>query len=243
MSNGQLQELIQADLDGELSGAGRAELARLLLQDPDARRLHGELRLTDQLLRDIPSVEPPPGLRAAILGPPAVSARPSVPAGREYGPARYRMAATILGGLLIVGISYLLIDGNSPRTNLQGSLGAASGPKAVVRTAPKDQLSLRAEGVEVSASLRRDSQWLRLELNSTTTIPCEVIARFDPATTTLVGSHDGALLNAASGQVTVQLATGKQDFVLDFAGVAPVKLELRSAGRLLGEGKLSVSEP
>ena len=67
MDRGQLQELIQADLDGELSVAERAELARLLLQDPEARRLHGEFRQTDQLLRDIPAAEPPPGLRAAIL--------------------------------------------------------------------------------------------------------------------------------------------------------------------------------
>ena len=88
------------------------------------------------------------------------------------------MAAAILGGLLIVGISYLLLDGNSSRTDLQGSLAAAS----------QDQLSIRAEGVEVSASLRRDGERLRLELDVSTTMPCEVIARIDPATTTFVGS-------------------------------------------------------
>ena len=69
MSSDELQELIQADLDGELSGAGRAELARLLLQDPEARRLHGELRQTDKLLRDIPG-EPPPGPERQFLGQP-----------------------------------------------------------------------------------------------------------------------------------------------------------------------------
>ena len=49
----QLQELIQADLDGELSVTERAELARLLLQDPEARRLQNDFRRTDQLLREI----------------------------------------------------------------------------------------------------------------------------------------------------------------------------------------------
>jgi anti-sigma factor RsiW len=53
--NDRLRDLIQADLDGALSAAERAELARLLLQDPEARRLHGQLQRTDQLLRDIPA--------------------------------------------------------------------------------------------------------------------------------------------------------------------------------------------
>ena len=46
-----VQDMIQADLDGKLSTAESAELARLLLQDPEARRLHDELRRTHTLLR------------------------------------------------------------------------------------------------------------------------------------------------------------------------------------------------
>ena len=243
MDKGQLQELIQTDLDGELSVTERAELARLLLRDPEARRLHDDFRRTDQLLRDIPEAEPPHGLRAAVLAGLAPSVRPADPGHRQYGWPIYRVAAAILGGLLIVGISYLWLDGNAPGTDLQGSLGAAGGPNTTGPAAPQDQLSMRAEGVEVSASLRREGQGLRLELNSSTTIPCEVIARIDPATTKFVGNADDAQLTTASGQVTVQLATGSQAFVLDFSGAAPIHLQLRSGGRLLGEGRLSVSGP
>ena len=50
-------------------------------------------------------------------------------------------------------------------------------------------------------------------------------------------------LTAASDQVTVQLATGSEVFALDFSGAAPIQLQLRSGGRLLGEGRLSVSDP
>ena len=233
MDKGRLQELIQTDLDGELSATERAELARLLLQDPEARRLHGDLRQTDKLLRDIPQAESPPGLRAAILGRPALSERPRDPAARQYGPAPYQMAAAILGGLLIVGISYVLLDGNSSQSDLQGSLAAAS----------QVQLSIRAEGAEVSASLRRDGESLRLELDVSTTIPCEVIARIDPATTTFVGGANDAQLTVASDQVAVHLPTGSEVFALEFSGAAPIQLQLRSGGRLLGEGRLSVSDP
>jgi len=229
---GQLQELIQADLDGELSATERADLARLLLQDPEARRLHNEFRRTDQLLRDIPEAEPPPNLRAAILAGSARSVRPGNPGHRQYGLPLYRVAAAILGGLLIVGLSYLLRDGNAPGTDLQGSL-----------IAPQDHWSMRAEGAEVSASLQRDGQKLRLELKLSTTIPSEVIATIDPATTTFVGKTGDAQLTAASGQVTVQPAIGSQTVVLDFSGAAPIQLQLRSGGRLLGEGRLSVSDP
>ncbi len=232
MNKGPLQELIQADLDGELSVTERADLARLLLQDPEARRLQSEFRKTDQLLRDIAAAEPPPGLRAAILAGSAQSARPAKPGHQQYDWPIYRMAAVILGGLLIVGVSYLVRDGNAPVRNLQGSLSA-----------PQDHLSMRAEGVEVSASLQRAGENIRLELSTSTSILFEVIARIDPATTTFVGKTGDAQLSTASGQVTVQPEIGSQAVVLEFSGAAPIQLELRSGGRLLGEGRLSVSDP
>lgn len=230
MDKGQLQELIQADLDGELSVAERAVLARLLLQDPEARRLHEEFRRTDQLLRSVAAAEPPPGLRADILAGSAQSLRTGTAGQRQDGMPLYRMAAVIIAGLLIAGLSYVLIDVQVSGTNLQGSL-----------IAPQGHLSLRAEGAEISASLRRDGERLRLELNSSTTIPCEIIAKIDPATTTFVGKTGDAALTAASGQVTVVPQTGSRKVVLDFSGAAPIQLQLRAGGRLLGEGSLSVS--
>ncbi|HEY8266093.1 MAG TPA: hypothetical protein VIG03_05920 [Steroidobacteraceae bacterium] len=230
MDKGQLQELIQADLDGQLSVAERAVLARLLLQDPEARRLHAEFRRTDQLLRSVAAAEPPPGLRADILAGSAQSLRTGNSAQRQDGLPLYRMAAVIIAGLLIAGLSYVLIDVQVPGTNLQGSL-----------IAPQGHLSLRAEGAEISASLRRDGERLRLELNSSTTIPCEIIAKIDPATTTFVGKTGDAALTAAGGQVTVVPQTGSRKVVLDFSGAAPIQLQLRAGGRLLGEGSLSVS--
>ncbi len=238
-----IHELIQADLDGELSVTERADLARLLLRDPEARRLHNEFRQTDQLLRDIASAEPPPGMRAAILAGSELSARPVNPRNHQYGWPVYRMAAVILGGLLIVGISYLVRDGDAPGTDLQGSLGPAGGARTTGLIATRDHLSMQAEGVEVSATLRRNGRQLRLEMNTTATIPCEVIASIDPATTTFVGKTGDAQLTDATGQVTVQLAIGSQAFVLDFSGAAPIRLQLRSEGRLLQEGRLSVSGP
>ncbi|MDP9198804.1 MAG: hypothetical protein M3O07_06270 [Pseudomonadota bacterium] len=235
MDREQLQALIQADLDGELSVTERADLARRLLQDPEARRLHDEFRRTDRLLRDIGSVEPPHGMRETIL---QGHSRP-----RQHGWPGYRVAAVVLGGLLIAGLSYLLIDADVPRTNLQGSFGAGVGPDTSDAIFRQDHLSMRAEGAEVNASLQRQGQGLRLELKLSTTNPSEVIARIDPATTAFAGDPGDAQLDPESGLATVQLATGSQVFVLDFSGAGPIQLQLRSAGRLLAEGRLSVSKP
>lgn len=225
-----LQNLIQADLDGELSVAGRAELARLLLRDPEARRLHDDFRQTDQLLREVAGAEPPPGLREAILAGPVGSGHPARPAQPQYGWPAYRIAAVILGGLLVVGLSYLVRDGHAPASDLQGSV-----------IAPQDRLSMRSGGVEVGASLERSGDSLRLELEVSTTVPCEVVARIDPATTTFTGKTGNAQLTAAIDAVTLQPALGNQAVVLEFSGAAPIQLELRSGGRLLGEGRLMPS--
>ncbi|HET9315996.1 MAG TPA: hypothetical protein VFQ51_10420, partial [Vicinamibacteria bacterium] len=73
MTLDRLHDLIQGDLDGALSAADRAELARVLLHDPEARRLHAQMKRTDQLLRDIPAAEPPTALREGVV---AGTARP-----------------------------------------------------------------------------------------------------------------------------------------------------------------------
>ena len=228
----QLQELIQRELDGELSVPERADLARLLLQDPEARRLHQEFRRTDELLHEIPVADPPPDLRAAILAAPSRSLRPADAGRRTHTRSLYRLAAVILGGLLVVGIAGLLLDSDTRRSGLQGSVGAAA----------QDRLSLRAEGVEASAMLRRDGQMMRLELTVSTTIPCEVVARFDPATTTFVGTTGEAQVTAAGDLVNARLAAGRQVLSLDFSGASPIQLQLRSDGRTLEEGTLAMSD-
>lgn len=223
MERSRLEALIQAQLDGELPAAERAELARALLQDADARRLHDELVRTDRLLREIPAAEPPPGLREAIL---AGTARPT---GTSRF-ARYRIAAAFLGGLLIVGLALLARDGRGPSEDLQGSIAAAG------RT-----VSLQSEGVLLEASLTRDGEKQRLEIRATAPMPCEVAVKFDPAATSVAGSPGEAAAATADGEITVRLPAGSPATVLEFSGAAPESLELRAGGRTLGEARLPVS--
>lgn len=240
MDSTRLHELIQSDLDGALSAAERAELARLLLQDPEARRLQAQFGQLDRLLRDIPLAEPPAGLRATILAEPAMSPRPGSLQRAQRGWPLYGVAAALLGGMAIVGIGYLLFDDRTPGADLQGSVVAAGGTGT---SAPSDHWSVQAEGVEASASLRRVGEGLRLELNLSATRPSEVFAGFDPATTSLVGKPAGARLDSVSGQVVIQSEAGTQIYVLDFSRAAPIELQLRAGGQLLAQGTLSTVAP
>lgn len=240
MDSTRLHELIQSDLDGALSAAERAELARLLLQDPEARRLHAQFGRLDRLLRDIPLAEPPAGLRAAILAKPVMSSRPGSPRRVQRAWPLYGVAAALLGGMAIVGIGYLLSDDRTPGANLQGSVVAAGGTGT---SAARDHWTFQAEGVEASASLRRAGEGIRLELRLSATRPSEVIAGFDPATTSLVGKPAGVQLNPVSGQVVIRSEAGTRVFLLDFSRAAPIELQLRAGGQLLAQGTLSTVAP
>lgn len=232
MDRARLEALIQAQLDGELPAGERAELARLLLQDADARRLHDAFARTDRLLRDVPAAEPPPGLREAILAGSARMERPGSNRDRWTSRSTVRIAAAFLGGLLIVGLAYVARDGRAPGMELQGSLGAAG-----------DTVSLQSEGVTVSASMRRDGDRHRIRIDAAAPMPCEVAVKFDPATTSYAGGAADAALTAAHGEVTVRVPTGRLSTVLEFSGAAPTTLELRADGRALGEARLLLSAP
>ena len=234
MERARLEELIQAQLDGELSAAERADLARLLLQDAGARRLHEEFVRIDRLLRDIPPADPPRGLLEDIL---AGSARPdrSVDPGnpRRWVTAQ-RLAAAVVGGLLIVGFAYVLSDSRAPGSELQGSLRAGRGPEIPGSFAEVSRASLRIDGIVVVGVLRRDGGTFRLELGSSAQMPAEVAVRFNPAMTSFAGGGSGASLASARGEIVVRWPAGRQRTVLDFSGAAPTELEVRAGGNVLG---------
>ncbi len=111
-------ELIQADIDGELAGADRAELSACLLANPAARQLRDELRAVCAALEQIQPEEPPAELRERILA--ALPAGQTTGASRRWIPGRrlaaspsgLRYAAAFAGGLLVSALAFQF--GTSP---------------------------------------------------------------------------------------------------------------------------------
>lgn len=103
-------ELINAEIDGVLTGAQRAELNRLLLADPSVRALRDGLARTCRALDEMPREEIPAGLHEAIVtGLPVAAPRSH---GLRHGSFTsrplLRYAAAFGGGLLVSALAFQL---------------------------------------------------------------------------------------------------------------------------------------
>ena len=68
-------ELIQADIDGQIDDAGRAELENFLADSEEGRAVYEELETLCRSLDGMPSIEPPPHLRHVLLNEAPVKTR------------------------------------------------------------------------------------------------------------------------------------------------------------------------
>ena len=136
--------------------------------------------------------------------------------------------------------AYYVNDGRQTGEALQGSVSAG---KDLAVAAAERHASLRADGIEVDATLRSDGEILRLEIASSAATPGELAVKIDPSATSLAGSADDASLTAAGDEVGIQLLAGRHVRVLEFSGSPPIRLELRAEGRVLGQATLTVNAP
>jgi anti-sigma factor RsiW len=98
MADTEYLELIHAEIDGELDGGQRSELARRVLADPAVRAVRDDLRRLCAKLDAIEEVEPPAQLRTNILQGLPISATPAAEFSNGRLP-RWRYAALIAGVL------------------------------------------------------------------------------------------------------------------------------------------------
>jgi hypothetical protein len=226
-----LLELIQADLDGQLDGAGKAELARLLLADPAARRLQEELRQTDALLRDLPRAPPPDDLRSAVQE--ALGLPDHDRGGRRVadGGVGFRLAAAVVAGLVVVGLGYGLLSDRQDTAALQGSVAEAARPAAI----------LQAGQGEVSARLAPSKDGMRLTLEASGGATGDVVLDYDPARIACRSTDGSAALSSpATGQWVLSLPASSQSVTLVCSGEGPVQLESRSSGDRLAEATIQL---
>ena len=101
-------ELINAEIDGVLTGPQRAELNRLLLADPSVRALRDGLTRTCRALDEMPREEVPAGLHEAIVTGLPVAAPKSHGLRLTGFTSRplLRYAAAFGGGLLVSALAF-----------------------------------------------------------------------------------------------------------------------------------------
>lgn len=159
--------LVHAELDDELSGAQRAELAQLLLAEPQLRAWRDELQSVCHRLGALGQVPPPAELKDLILGrlpPPVVGT-----AYRRRSFTRWRIAALFAGLLTAATIVYESVQGPTPgdRETAGTLLGDAS--------TTLDSASVRGGAVTGRAFLYRDQMGLSVGLEVFAAQPVEVV--------------------------------------------------------------------
>jgi anti-sigma factor RsiW len=144
-------ELINAEVDGVITGAQRAELNRLLLADPAIRSLRDEAMQLCGALDSMPREDLPAGLHDAI-----VTGLPVAPApGRTLRPRRtlanlplLRYAAAFAGGLLVSALAFQLGKFDTVQLGqdeLAGTIAAQAEARMIVNL-PQAQGSITLSG-------------------------------------------------------------------------------------------------
>jgi hypothetical protein len=192
--------LIHAEIDGELDGQQRAELARRLLADPGARVLREDLGSLCQALDVLEEVEPPGELRRTIL-----DALPqATPLRREswWWEPRIRYAAVILLVLAAGTVVYETVHGLKPSTTeVMGTIGPAG------ETTILDVARLDGGPVTGRVSLYRDRAGLGLKFELSASAPVGVLIAGDGRTLRIegVGLQDKPGQGKPGGALTVEL--------------------------------------
>ncbi len=168
MTEDELTALIHAELDGELSGEQRAELARVLLADPRARALRDELRDLGSHLDGIGQVEPPADFKNSILNRlPSMTAAMRPNRTDTFG--RWRLAAMAAGLLAAGTIVYQTMQGTAPGSRETAGTMAADTPTRV------DSAVVGGGPVTGRATLYRDRTGLAVELELSAAEPVDVL--------------------------------------------------------------------
>jgi hypothetical protein len=246
------QELIEANLEGTLSGPELAELNRRLLGSPETRALRDDLKHVDALLRALPAETPPAGLLDAVLQrapQPAREGAAGDPARRPFA----RIAAGFAGGALVTAALFQALtlhhDGVAPEQVIgtMASQNDAGGRHlATVR--------LSGASADGSAALYQAGSSLWLELRVASDRPWELEASYDPAVIDFQGlrrplAESEPLIQVADGSIRVSGTEGEATYRLELKGVgqspaairnADIRLALNVSGQPVAESVLSV---
>ena len=212
-------ELINADIDGEISPAQKQELEAVLAANPEAQAMHTELSGLGKTLDELPDLDPPPQLNHAIMA--------SVPAPRPEtarenwllsliaAPA-LRYAAMFVAGSLLT-LSLISSDQLSDRafTDVTGLVGTISGE---FPEGPGVQTT-RIDRPEVAGrvSLRNSGPLIIVDFDLVSAGPVDIVASYADQTIWFNGfaqlESPGASISAESGRVTMQI-DGKRRYAV-----------------------------
>lgn len=244
-------ELIQADIDGEIDDAGKAELESFLADSEEGRSVYEQLETLCRSLDGMPSIDPPQHLRHVLLNQAPVKAAPQP----SPGFLQRLFAGPILGyvGMFAAGVALTLTLVDSD----QISRGAFDDVTGLVGTIADSEFAVPEHGtisvdkseVAGTVTLRSTGPILIVDFDLSSRQPVEIVAAYSDKTIWFNGfaqlESSGTSIAAETGAVTLNM-DGKRRYAvyLNNPGIRPATIDLRfmADDQVIHEAQLSFSE-
>jgi hypothetical protein len=244
-------ELIQAEIDGEIDDAGKAELEIFLAESEEGRAVYEELETLCRSLDGMPSMDPPPHLRHVLLNQAPVKAAPRP----EPGLLRRLFSGPLLGYVGVfasgVALTLALVDSNQIARgafdDVTGLVGTIADSEFVVPE--HDTVSVDKSEVAGTVTLRSTGPILIVDFDLSARQPIEIVAGYSDKTIWFNGfaqlESTGTSIAAESGAVTVAM-DGKRRYAVYLNNPrmrsASIDLRFMANGNVIHEAELSFSE-
>ncbi|MCZ6642511.1 MAG: anti-sigma factor [Gammaproteobacteria bacterium] len=250
-------ELINAEIDGEISVSDRSILDDHLRSHPEASRLKDELTDLCQSLDSMEDLSPPPHLKHVILAsldsPAPAPTRAATKA--SSAPRRWWFPATPLWqntGAFALGcvITVVLMSTNQIAdrgyddvTDLMGSIGVSADEAGDRAT---DRLNLTRDEVAGTITANRSGSIMVIDFDLSSREEVEIVVEFSDQNVWFNGfaqlESDSTSVAAESGRVSLQM-DGQRKYAIYLhnsnPGPAAVNLQFYAAGELIFEDGLT----
>lgn len=232
MLDERIAELIQADVDGELSVSEEDELRSVLDQSAEARQFREDMVRVAQLMAELPPVEVPAPLRRRVLERIELPARPRwrldrLTGTRWFQPASYGLAIAA-GVMMAVGYAQLQPAGPVDLQSLVGTMVS----QGEVRQGSRDgsgRLEIGLPGLSGAVDLKPVSGGVwAVEFALDSDRPIEL--RLDLGT---AGYRFGGFADATSGVEAIEVSAG--EFRMTMAGSRQFVVFLRRDGESVSD--------
>lgn len=243
-------DLINADIDGEISDDSRSELQAFLSENAEGRALHAELAALCGTLDAVEQEDPPPYMRHIIMNsvPPARAADES-PGFLEalFATPALKYAVTFAAGVfLTLSIVNSSKISNQTFDNVTGLVGTVAEP---VSTTLASSVTLSEVDISGTVSLRSAGSLLILDFDLVSTDQIDVQAEYTDRTIWFTGfaqlASEGTTVSADTGRVLLGMEEGKRRYAVylhnEGGRDTTISLQFTADGKVVHQAKLDYS--
>ena len=247
-------ELINADIDGEISSADKTELEALIADSPEGQAMHARLATLGTALDSLPDLDAPPHLKHTIMA--AVPQPQQAPRSNSGGRLKSLFAGPAMGyaAMFAAGVVLTLSLVSSDRVS-QSAFDDVTGLVGTISNQVPDGPGIQAmqiDRTEVAGTvtLRSSGPILIVDFDMVSSGPIDIIASYADQTVWFNGfaqlESPGASISAESGRVTMQIE-GKRRYALYLRNAGDrnvtIKLKFISNGVSVYETEIQYTQP